>query len=445
MNAWVLALLFALAEPTFTTDAPIESPIQAMSVHVGTRPLAFDWSHALDDAAPSRFPQPTIVDRLARPHTLAIGEDQLFVAAGGAIVALDRASGNEQWHTGSDGFGVPWLSGDVLASATDRGIVHAFAITTGAERWRVDAHSGSAGHGYDPKVTLFGLTDGFLIGTSQNSHAAAMEVARDGHRLWSTPFPARQFGDITYYDGPTIAVHDVEDGAILHDVVTFFASGSHGGLLGSNSGVGPIATDGAGFWLGDAFIPQSNVAGVHTFDPRLPKERQPETSWEYIPLPGEGIPGFGTVAIEGHTLYARVFVGEQFQLFAYAFANPQGQRPFSISHSGKWIAGPYRGWNVILRADGVHVIRRANARLEDVHLMNMRAIPQVTAFDSDVLYVAFDNGRVLGLDLQNPFIRFDRLTSCQNWKGITRRSNTIVAACFNRVYVANVAQSKATQ
>ena len=244
---------------------------------------------------------------------------------------------------------------------------------------------------------------------------------------------------MTSYDGKLLTAGSSED-AIGGDVVTLFATGARGGLRGQSPfAVGPIGYDATGIWVNVTFQNLSNVVVVRHLDPSKPAKQMQGVTWRFAPAPGTFIPSFGTAAIEDGNLYAFVYNNTQFGFYRYALADPNGQQPVLVSNRGAWLAGPCHGWNRIERRDeGVFAVRAGTDRIDALQISRSILHVSRTAFDGSMMYLALEDGRVIGVDLESRAETIEIATPCRSWQGIAHAERTLVATCDDRVYVASV-------
>ena len=146
------------------------------------------WTHRLDDVP-------------SAPTAVADGEHVIVTSASGEVVALDPATGEEQWRSSvSDRVRVaPVTDGDVVVVADVAGALAAYDVDDGRELWTAELPDALA-------TTVAG--DVLVVRTSDAAQALDID---DGERLWSSRVPSGLVAAAVTAVGDTVAVSSEDD------------------------------------------------------------------------------------------------------------------------------------------------------------------------------------------------------------------------------------------
>jgi outer membrane protein assembly factor BamB len=425
-------------------------------------------------------PDPDFVGRNQLVRNVGAGTGIFIFADGGALVAVDAASGRTRWRTPREHLGIPAVVGTTVVSgtaeqtvdayATGYRSVDAFSLADGTPRWRVDLPAsrpqplanlrGVQPPRFVPAVAVSPVADGLLVSTNVDTaqpyqqQLLIEEIDTRGALRW------RYRSEFWWKAGRLTALHDgvaylasVEDGATITDVIRMVRTGARGGMLGTmNYTIGPLGwmADGNALFL-DAFSIGSGSFGINIVDPRALNdgdETVERTTLMYAPDGLSSYPGFGDAAIDGGFIYGfiRGANDDAHRLYRYELAPADTQRPLLLATGlTNWTAGTVRGWNVVEDGIGLLALRVNGTTIERVRLANYGEPVSVdaAAFDGHRLYVARYDGRVQGFDLDRRSTILDAPTNCvpddaidrqHAWRSIGVHGDRIIAVCTRRVY-----------
>jgi outer membrane protein assembly factor BamB len=216
-----------------------------------------------DDQAPAAPPPIWSVD-VGSPVWSGLvlhGEALLVGTDGGALIAMDSASGSERWRFLADGSlrATPTVAADTVVIPSDDGSLARLDLANGTRLWRraLDAEppvaripSGAPGDRYDHFASS-ALVDGerLFVGCGAG-HLHALELAT-GHEIWRfvaadaiRSTPAISGGRVVFgsFDGRVYAL-DVEDGAEIWRHDTGAPVVSSPAIVGGNAVVGSRSYD----------------------------------------------------------------------------------------------------------------------------------------------------------------------------------------------------------